>query len=147
LSSAVEYLRQESARLDPDPDPQRRGVNLLLRLPPLTPAAAPVAAASPDGANAASGPAPEFVPTANMRITVNLSRIPLQEALQYVASEAGLKLRVEPYAVCLVPLNDRDETMITKVFRVPPNLISNATSNANGTFGNTALDQPATAAH
>ena len=114
IADAVEFLRQESQRLDPDPNPAARGVNILLNQPA----------------------------AANTRITLTLTRLPLLEALKYVAAQAGLKVKVEPYVVSLVPLSDPSEPMVTAVFHVPPNMIPNASSVAGGS----ALDQPATAA-
>ena len=141
LSSAVEFLRQESVRLDPEPDPQARGVNLILRLPTVSQAATPASGSGTDSGNGAAVTAP---PSANNRLTLSLSRVPLLEALKYVASQAGLKVKVEPYAVSLVPLTEISDVLVTRTFRVPPELISSAT---NTHFGGTALDQPATAAH
>jgi general secretion pathway protein D len=125
LEDAVEFLRQESRRLDTDPDANARGVNILLELPP------PEAAAQ-------TSPAP----SAATRITLTLNRIPLLEALQYIGLQAGLKLRVEPYAVSLVPLTENTEAMVTAVFRVPPGLIGHTTTGAGGASD---LDQPASA--
>jgi general secretion pathway protein D len=123
LADAIEFLRQESQRLDPDPNGAARGVNIFLQLP---------------AANAATAS-----PSANSRITLALRRIPLLEALKYVASQAGLKVKVEPYAVSIVPLTEETGALITAVFRVPPNFIPNTSTVSGGT----ALDQPATAAH
>ena len=142
LSTAVEFLRQESARLDPEPGPEAsRGVNFILKLPPVSTAAAAPASGTPaDGASVATV---SPVPTPNTRITLSLSRVPLMEALKYLATQAGLKIKVEPYAVLLVPLTDDTDTMVTKVFRVPPDMIGNIATVGGGTM----LDQPATAAH
>ena len=141
LSNAVEFLRQESVRLDPEPDPQARGVNLILRLPAVSQAASPTSGAGTDGG---SGAAVAAVPSANTRVTLSLSRVPLLEALKYVASQAGLKLKVEPYAVSLVPLTENSDVLVTRTFRVPPELVGSVT---NTNLGGTALDQPASAAH
>ncbi len=91
LGDAVEFLRQESIRLDP----ARRGANILL---------AGTAARTP--------------------VTLSLSRIPLLEALRYLAGEAGLKIRVEPYAVALVPLSDPSGDLVTAEFRVAPSFFN-----------------------
>jgi general secretion pathway protein D len=156
ISDAVEFLRQESQRLDTDPDAANRGVNIFLKLPgvgAIAPrAAAPAApdvtipglpAAADAGAVAGAGAAPVgAVPSANTRITLTLSRIPLLEALHYVAEQAGLKVKVEPYAVSIVPLTELTDALITAEFRVPPNFISNVTSGGGGS----ALDQAAVSA-
>lgn len=97
LGDAVEFLRQESRRLDLDSDPARRGANILI-----------------------AGPA------ARTPVTLSLTRIPLSEALRYLAGQAGLKVRVEPYAVSLVPLGDPSGDLVTAEFRVAPSFFNAA---------------------
>jgi general secretion pathway protein D len=116
LENAVEFLHQESRRLDTDPDLDARGVNILLQIPfPAAPAAAST------GATAA----------ASTRITLTLNQVPLREALQYVALQAGFKLKVEPYAVSLVPLAEVTDAMVTAVFHVPPSLLNQMADKTN----------------
>ena len=54
------------------------------------------------------------------RITVTLDNIPLGEALRYIANQAGLKVKVEPYAVAVIPLTEQSNDLITKRYHVPP---------------------------
>src|SRR5204863_5662420 len=54
------------------------------------------------------------------RITVTLDNIPLGEALRYVANQAGLKVKIEPYAVTVIPLSEQSNDLITKRYHVPP---------------------------
>lgn len=125
LADAIQYLRQESRRLDvTEPDPEARGVNIFLKLP----AAASVGSA---------------MPSTDARVTLTMNRIPLLEALKYVAAQAGLKVKIEAFAVSLVPLAESSDVLNTETFRVPPTFLPNTTG-ANGT---SALDQPAAAAH
>jgi general secretion pathway protein D len=84
-------------------------------------------AGAPPGAPVQGGPvvAPAVVPSSaipplNARITVNLDNIPLGEALRYIASQAGLKVKVEPYAVSVIPLTEQSNDLITKRYHVPP---------------------------
>ena len=151
ISDAIEFLRQESGRLENDPDPANRGGNIFLKLPGVgasapRPATAvsnePAIPGLPPAVDAGAGVAPAAapvgaVPSANTRISLTLNRIPLLEALRYVASQAGLKVKVEPYAVSIVPLTELTDALITAEFRVPPNFISNVTSAG----GPSALDQ------
>jgi general secretion pathway protein D len=51
---------------------------------------------------------------------VTLDNIPLGEALRYIANQAGLKVKVEPYAVSVIPLTEQSNDLITKRYHVPP---------------------------
>ena len=51
---------------------------------------------------------------------MTLDNIPLGEALRYVANQAGLKVKVEPYAVAVIPLSEQSNELITKRYHVPP---------------------------
>src|SRR5438552_452675 len=61
---------------------------------------------------------------AEPRITLTLNQIPLGEALRYIANQAGLKVKVEPYAVSIIPISEQSNDLITKEYRVPPDFIS-----------------------
>src|SRR5437899_1560642 len=98
------------------------------------PAAPPTGTATPAGgapsgagvaAPAAGAPgapvqAPPVPAPANACMTVTLDNIPLGEALRYVATQAGLKVKVEPYAVSIIPLTEQSNDLITKRYHVPP---------------------------
>jgi len=81
--------------------------------------------------------APSINP-AEARITITLNQIPLGEALRYIASQAGLKVKIEPYAVSIIPISELSNDLLTKQYRVPPGFISGSL-NASGS----ALNQPA----
>jgi general secretion pathway protein D len=149
IREAIEVLREQAAENDTGPEGQR-GVNIVLRLVslgqiaprsmPVEPAAPPNGTATPPGAGAppagagapaapgAPGqagpggtpiPAPPVGPAA-ARITVTLDNIPLGEALRYIANQAALKVKVEPYAVSVIPLTEQSTDLITKRYHVPP---------------------------
>ncbi len=154
VADAIEFLRQESRRLDLDPDPEARGVNIFLKLnssgaPAARAAVAPAAEPaipglpSPEASAAGGGVAATAGPSASTRITLTMSRLPLLEALRYVAQQAGLKVKVEQYAVSIVPLNEITDTLVTQEFRVSPTFISSATT---GGLTGGALSQTATSA-
>ena len=69
--------------------------------------------------------APSIAPS-DARITITLNQIPLGEALRYIASQAGLKVKVEPYAVSVIPINEASADLFTKRYRVPPGFISSS---------------------
>jgi len=106
VREAVEFLRQRSAELDTDAsDLGNRGVNIVLKL---------------DQA------------AASQTITIDLSNIPLREALDYITRLANLKIKVEPFAVLIVPTSEATDTLLTKEYRVPPGFITNLPSGGGG---------------
>jgi general secretion pathway protein D len=154
IREAIDFLREQAAENDPSPE-GRRGVDIVLRMTPLgqvapppvpvVPATGPAAGASP----AAAAPPAAGVGTtpvtarpvvarpvvaaaatspADARITITLNQIPLGEALRYIANQAGLKVKVEPYAVSVIPISEQSNDLITKEYRVPPDFISTTLS-------------------
>jgi len=162
IREAVEFLKQKSIQLDTqEPDPTRRGVNIVLKLDvgsmgtpesaPALPAPGagipgleppPVPGAANTGAPIPSAPAAlPAVGGGEQRITLNLSNIPLIEALHYICELASLKLKIDSYAVEIVPLSEQTDQIITKEYKVPAGFLSTApdTSGAGD-----ALSAPAT---
>ena len=157
IREAIDFLRQQAAANDPSSE-GKRGVDIVLRTTSLgrAEAAAPVAAApeSPRRSRRRRRkleleptPAPAPVPIrvrrfrpADARITITLNQIPLGEALRYIASQAGLKVKVEPYAVSIIPISEQSSDLFTKEYRVPPGFI---TSSVN--IGANPLDRPPSA--
>jgi general secretion pathway protein D len=152
IREAIDFLRQQAAANDPTTE-GRRGVDIVLRLhslgrssepAPVTAtttvggAAAPAEAlpageSAPPPAPGVATPVPGVTPAtpslppvnpAEARITLTLNQIPLGEALRYIASQAGLKVKVEPYAVLILPLSEQSNELTTKEYRVPPGFIS-----------------------
>jgi general secretion pathway protein D len=145
VREAIDFLREQAAENDPSPE-GKKGVDIVLRLTPLgqvapppvpvQPAVAPAAAASPAAAPE-GGTTPLTAPPvvarpvvaaaatspADARITITLNQIPLGEALRYIANQAGLKVKVEPYAVSIIPISEQSNDLITKEYRVPPDFI------------------------
>lgn len=117
VAEALDFLKQQSERLDNSPDSQRRGVNIILKLDSL----APSSASAPTDPTAPAPAAPAQI--AAKTITLQLANVPLYEALRYVSELAGLKIKVEPYAVSLVPVTDLSGDFITKEYRVPAGFI------------------------
>jgi general secretion pathway protein D len=165
VREAIDFLRQQAAANDPTGD-GKKGVDIVLRLAPLgqiAPPPVPVetaqsgAGALPTGAIPPEGAAPAAVTPipgrpivapavvaapaispGEARITITLSQIPLGEALRYIASQAGLKVKVEPYAVSIIPISEQSNDLITKEYRVPPGFISTSVN-----VGTSALEQGA----
>src|SRR5205823_10432276 len=137
LREAVNFLREQPVETDPATEGER-GINIvlppsvLIQRPPAPPAGVSPA---PAGAAAAPGTAPTGTPAVGASqavalppappaergsITIELNHIPLGEALRYIANQAGLKVKVEPYAVSLVPRTEQSGDLLVKRYRVPP---------------------------
>jgi general secretion pathway protein D len=117
VREAVEFLKQRSRELDTSTDdPQaKRGVNIVLKLNPIRPDLT---------APPAEGPTPPPVGgTADTRVTLSLTNVPVIEALRYLTELAGLKYKIEPYAVSIVPITENTTDLVTKKYRVPPGFI------------------------
>lgn len=149
IREAIEFLREQAAENDPSgqgvnivlrlvplgqiapasvpvlPQPANGGSPVPL-LPAQGPATGAPVQAPPTNAPAQVGPGGSPLPVpvvtgpAAARITVTLDNIPLGEALRYVANQAGLKVKVEPYAVAVIPLTEQSNDLITKRYHVPP---------------------------
>jgi general secretion pathway protein D len=101
LQSAMDYLRQRSIELDNiEGNPARKGINILIDERKIN-------ESSPGVLDAQS-------------ITLDLQTVPFAEALRYVTGLAGVKYRMEPHAVVIVPLTDRSEALFTRRYQVPP---------------------------
>ncbi|MGA9577664.1 MAG: hypothetical protein WBV90_08595, partial [Terrimicrobiaceae bacterium] len=122
VREAVEFLKQRSRELDTSTeDPQeRRGVNIFLKLPASAVAPAPDVTLPPvEGA----APLPPVGGSAETQVTLSLTNVPLIEALRYLTELAGLKYKIEPYAVSIVPITENTTDLVTKKYRVPPGFI------------------------
>lgn len=124
LREAVDFLKQKSRELDTSTDdPKKRGVNIVLKLPP------PKAPALPQGdatTPALDQPASPTV-TENFKVSLSLRNVPLIEAIRYLTELSGLKYKIEPYAVSLVPITENTDELLTKEYRVKPNFIPSDT--------------------
>jgi type II secretory pathway component GspD/PulD (secretin)/tetratricopeptide (TPR) repeat protein len=136
LREAVNFLREQAVENDPATEGER-GINIVLppsvgvQRPPSPPAGAspaPAGAGAPGAAPAGTPPVaagqavaqPPAPPAERGSITIELNHIPLGEALRYIARQAGLKVKIEPYAVSLVPRTEQSGDLLVKRYHVPP---------------------------
>lgn len=66
----------------------------------------------------------------NHPLSLNLSNVPLEELLRYITQMGGAAYRVENNAVVIGSLTERSTTMITKIYKVPPDFIQTASVDA-----------------
>jgi general secretion pathway protein D len=116
LREVIESIREQASQLDQS-EGDERGVNIVLKL---------------DDA------------AASQRITIDLANLPLREALDNVTRLAALKIKVEPYAVLIVPVLEETDVLLTKEYRVPPGFITNlpsGTDSSSSTEGTVAVSK------
>ncbi|MCB1079068.1 MAG: type II and III secretion system protein, partial [Verrucomicrobiae bacterium] len=135
LRDAIDFLRLRAQELDTNPDVTKRGVDIILNTGnSLGGVAAPAAGAAPAPGGAALGfdGAAAGPPAGGggfgggvdqTPITLQLSNVPLVEALRYTLALANLKYKVEPNAVVVLPLSTPDQELYTNVYVVPPNFL------------------------
>jgi len=118
LRDVVEFLSQKAQELDTEAaSPADRGVNILI-----------------DNSASIASDNPGERP-----VTVRLQDVPLAAALKYVTQQAGMKYRVDSFAVTIVPLSDSGEGgLVTRTYTVPPGFISSSGSGG----GDAAPDDP-----
>ena len=107
ISEAVDYLKQKSRELDPDP--ASKGINIVLKLPI-------------SSLKEVASPSHQQTPTENL-ISLQLHEIPLYVALDYLARQAHLKIHIDPYAVSLIPLSESSNFFITKEYHISSSFI------------------------
>lgn len=106
IEEAIEYLRVKSRDLDTSPDAAGvKGVNIILR----------------------TGDAPN-----NASISLDLTDVPMSEALRYVTELAQMKFKVEAHAVLVVPLSEDASQQYTRSYRVPPDFLTIGGGDAGG---------------
>ncbi|MFK5923482.1 MAG: type II and III secretion system protein [Verrucomicrobiota bacterium] len=100
LIDVIDFLVQKAQELDVrEQDPLKKGLNIVI--------------------DSGTGPSAN-----EQAVDIKLSNVPLGEVLRYVATRAGLKPRIESYAVRLVPLSDADDAALaTRRYQVPPGFI------------------------
>ena len=124
ISEAVEYLKQKSV----EQDPAKKGVNIFLKLGAPTPAPAASPGTTEGMVTSSSTPSGAGEP----HVSLILNQVPLYVALDYLCKLSNLKLKIDPYAVSIVPLSEPTDILVTKEYQVPPTFIPPKPLNAGG---------------
>ena len=112
VEEAVEFLRVKSKDLDlTEKNTERKGVYIIMK----------------------TGDTP-----VSAQITLDLRDVPMAEALRYITELAGMKYKIEPYAVLVVPLSETTSEQYTRIYRVPPDFLSLGGGDAGGAGGGAA---------
>jgi len=108
IREALDFIKKRSRELDDsEEDPDKKGINIVLKL-------------SPDDV------------ASNSPITLSLDDVPLRQALQYVSEAANLKIKIDPYAVVVVPHDEITDVLITKEYKAPPGFVQSVPGSSSG---------------
>jgi len=81
-------------------------------------------------------------------ISLTLNAVPLGEALRYVCQLAGVKYKVQDYAISIVPFNQNTDDLISRTFNVEPNFVvppnTTTITSVTSAFGNRPVGNAAT---
>jgi general secretion pathway protein D len=134
ISEAVEYLKQKSVSLDPN----KKGVNIVLKL--AQPGASSQSFQPMASTTSGTQQPVAIAPSTEAHLTLSLNHVPLYVALDYIAKLSNMKLKIDPYAVSIVPLSEPTDVMLLQRFKVPPSFISQKSTESAG-----SLPQPGSA--
>lgn len=59
-------------------------------------------------------------------ISLSMQNVPMDEVLRYVTEMAGVSYRVEPHAVVITSIGEKNSAMVHRSYRVPPDFIQNS---------------------
>lgn len=137
VEEAIDFLRLRASELDTtEPDPTRKGVNFVIRLPK-----AAAAAAADAGLDAGAAAPLGAVQPGALRIDVlRLRNVPLAVALKYICDKTKLRYKVDEFAVTLVPQTETTEDLFTRTFNVPPDFAAGLGGGAEGGGGGGEVD-------
>ncbi len=111
IMDAVELLRLRAGENDSfELDPVRKGVNIAVNL-----------------GDPSVSPAKEIL---SRRFDLQVSNVPLEQILKYITDITGTVSKVEDFAVSIVARGSDASVLISRTYRVPPDLMSNLTSGA-----------------
>ncbi|TAG10034.1 MAG: type II and III secretion system protein [Verrucomicrobia bacterium] len=143
VEEAVDFLRQRSIELDTkELDPEKKGINFVVRRP-RTNTAAPAADAGLDAGAADAAPALGVADPSALRIKeLRIRNVPLAVALQYICEQTQLQYKVDEFSVTLVSLVEQSQDLFTRTFRVPPDFATSISSGGGATGAGAAADDP-----
>lgn len=107
---AVRFITDQSKALDPE----RKGINFVLKVNPTT-SGAPAAGAAG---------APPAAPPVQRTLTLNLRQVPLSEVLRFITDLTNLQFKVEEHAVFIFPSTETSDVQVVRSFSVPPNFFT-----------------------
>lgn len=135
LEEAILILQAKSVELDTSPE--NKGINFVIDKGSLSGAGGAGIDESLDGGDLLLTADPTSINITGLR----LRNVPLLTALEYVCNQAGLRYRVDEYAVTLLPLGQEGSpTLQTRTWNVPPTFETDLAGGGGGS--DSAPDDP-----
>lgn len=123
ITEAINFLSRQTRELDPE----KRGINFVLKLSE-TPSSATPAPASEGGA-----PTAEPSPAIRNTVSFSLRNVPLLDVLDIISKTTGLQVKVEESAVFILPATETSDILFVRSFTVDPNFFDGGLPAAGGT--------------
>jgi general secretion pathway protein D len=109
LDEALDFLRIRASENDTlELDPAKKGVNFAVNL------------GAPDS--------PEATRVRSQRFDLQVTNVPLSQALKYITEATRTTFSTDDYAVVITPLGSSSTNMVIRSYRVPPDFITSLSS-------------------
>jgi general secretion pathway protein D len=144
VEEAIEFLRLRSIELDTTTfNEAQKGINFVVRTPTTVGEEGGAADAGGLGAEAGDGFGAAANPNATLIAKLDLKNVPLRVALQYICDAAGLRYKVDEFAVTLLPIgNGEDADIVQRRWTVPPTFETFITVSGDGGGGGAVENDP-----
>ena len=121
ISEAIDLLRLRASENDTfELDPARKGVNIAVNL------------GDPSAAKTRG--------ILGRTFDLKVNNVPVDQILKYITDITGTVWKADDFAVSIVTRGSDDGLLVSRTYRVPPDLLSNLTAGANAEGGGAAND-------
>ena len=112
LPEAIELLRLRASENDTfELDPAKKGINIAINL-----------------GDSSTSPAREILART---FDLKVNNVPLEQILKYITEITGTISKVDDFAVSVVARGSDSDLLVSRTYRVPPDLLSNLSAGAN----------------
>ena len=146
VEEAIDFLRQRARILDTSSG--EKGINFIIRNSSST--GAPVATSSSGsdmgfemedgGAAMPSAPSAPVAAGSTIIPQLKLTNVPMLEVLKFITENAGMRYKIENYAVVIMPTAGVDDDIYNRNFTVPPTFYSALEQAAGGSADAGSVD-------
>ncbi|MBK1881179.1 type II and III secretion system protein [Luteolibacter pohnpeiensis] len=139
VDEAIEFLRQRAAELDTtELDPTKKGINFVVRQGSSAGGAADAGLDAGATGGLGGGSDSSALRISNLRLT----NVPLATALKYICDATKLRIKVDDYAVTLLPATSTGEDVVSRNFQVSPDFGAKLSAGVDSGGSGAAADDP-----